>query len=126
MTNLQVRDSSKASFDVTKRTAPFQERGFAFETFPIGWFQVGWSDEFPIGQAKALSYFGDHQVAFRGESGTLYVFDAFCPHLGGHLGYGGTFIDGDGLVLRFMDGASTRRGQTWRSPYSRLTVTVGR
>ena len=90
MTNLQVRNSSKASFDVTKRVAPFQERGFAFETFPIGWFQVGWSDEFPIGQAKALSYFGDHQVAFRGESGNLYVFDAFCPHLGGHLGHGGT------------------------------------
>jgi nitrite reductase/ring-hydroxylating ferredoxin subunit len=40
----------------------------------------------------------DHEVViFRTESGTPCIMDAYCPHLGAHLGHGGTV---DGEVIR--------------------------
>lgn len=53
---------------------------------PYGWFQVAWSDELAIGESKPLFYFGRHLVAWRDETGEAHVWDAFCPHLGAHLG----------------------------------------
>ncbi len=125
MTNLEVEasdgrvnhDTSRASFDVTQRVKTFQERGFRFEAFPTGWFQVGWSEEFPVGEAKALSYFGEEQVAFRGESGKLNIFDAFCPHLGGHLGHGG-IVRGESIVCPFHGWRFDSSGANVEIPYS--------
>ncbi|MFN2425072.1 MAG: Rieske 2Fe-2S domain-containing protein, partial [Candidatus Binatia bacterium] len=57
--------------------------------FPDGWFQVAYSDELEAGQVEPLHYFGRDYVLFRGADGEARVFDAFCPHLGAHLGYGG-------------------------------------
>jgi len=61
---------------------------------PRGWFQVGWSADFPIGTAVPMHYFSRDLVGFRGEDGVLRVHDAHCPHLGAHLGYGG-IVEGD-------------------------------
>ena len=61
---------------------------------PFGWFQVAWSDEVPVGTSVPLYYFGRHLVAWRDESGEAHVWDAFCPHLGAHLGHGGK-VEGD-------------------------------
>ena len=61
---------------------------------PFGWFQVAWSDEVPTGTSKPMQYFGRHLVAWRGEGGEAHVWDAFCPHLGAHLG-GNAAIQGD-------------------------------
>jgi 3-ketosteroid 9alpha-monooxygenase subunit A len=47
-----------------------------------------------------LSYLGRHLVLFRGEDGLARVFDAHCPHLGAHLGVGGT-VHGDGITCPF-------------------------
>lgn len=57
---------------------------------PYGWFQVAWPEEVALGKAKAAYYFGKHLVIWRDEEGTVHVQDAFCPHLGAHLGHGGT------------------------------------
>lgn len=56
---------------------------------PNGWFQVAYSDELEVGQVMPLKYFGQHLVLFRDEEGEAQVLDAFCPHLGAHLGHGG-------------------------------------
>ena len=37
-----------------------------------------------------MTYFGRELIAWRAESGQLTVMDAYCEHLGAHLGYGGT------------------------------------
>lgn len=63
---------------------------------PFGWFQVAWSDEIAPGTAKALYYFDRHLVAWRGETGEIHVWDAFCPHLGVHLA-GTVKIEGDSI-----------------------------
>jgi len=57
-----------------------------------GWFVIGWSQEYPVGEAKPLKYFGEDLVAYRGESGDMYVTSARCRHLGAHLGHGGKVV----------------------------------
>lgn len=84
---------------------------------PVGWFQIGWSNEFPAGAVKPLRYFGFDLVAYRGESGGLHVFDAFCPHLGAHLGHGGTVCDDD-VVCPFHGWRFDSAGQNVGIPYS--------
>jgi len=65
--------------------------GYRFEIppFPNAWFQVAYSDELNAGDVLPLHYFGQQLVLFRGEDGAARVLDAYCPHLGAHLGYGG-------------------------------------
>jgi phenylpropionate dioxygenase-like ring-hydroxylating dioxygenase large terminal subunit len=43
-----------------------------------GWFMIGWSPEFPIGEVRPLHYFGEDLVAYRDEHGQLRVLDAHC------------------------------------------------
>ena len=62
----------------------------AYMMKPTGWFQIGWSTDFPVGSVAARKFFGEDVVVFRTESGALQVLDAFCPHMGAHLGFGGT------------------------------------
>jgi 3-ketosteroid 9alpha-monooxygenase subunit A len=64
-----------------------------FTSFPTGWFQIGWSDELAPGQVKPIKYFDTEMVLSRSASGVARVFDAYCPHMGAHLGYGGSVED---------------------------------
>jgi 3-ketosteroid 9alpha-monooxygenase subunit A len=82
----------------------------SFQGYPRGWFIIATSEELPQGKVLPMEYFGRQLVAFRGESGDVKVLDAFCPHLGAHLGHGGQ-VQGDTLVCPFhswrFDGAGT-------------------
>ena len=59
---------------------------------PTGWFQVAWSDEIGIGNVHRMVYFGQEMVAWRAQSGRLTVMNAYCEHLGAHLGFGGHVV----------------------------------
>jgi phenylpropionate dioxygenase-like ring-hydroxylating dioxygenase large terminal subunit len=65
-----------------------------------GWFMIGWSLEFPAGEARPLRYFGEDLVAYRDESGELHLMQAHCRHLGAHLGHGGK-VCGDEVECPF-------------------------
>ncbi len=66
-----------------------------FPGYARGWFVVAFSIEIADGEVKPLKYFGKELVAFRGNDSVIRVFDAFCPHLGAHLGYGGKVVGND-------------------------------
>lgn len=88
---------------------------------PFGWFCVGSPEEFPAGgPARPLYYFGRHLVAWRDEASQLRVQDAFCPHLGAHLGHGGTVSDGC-IVCPFHGWAFDAEGANADIPYSERT-----
>jgi 3-ketosteroid 9alpha-monooxygenase subunit A len=57
--------------------------------YPRGWFVVCFSHEVAVGEAIKLRYFGEDMVAFRGEDGQVRVLEAYCAHMGAHLGVGG-------------------------------------
>ncbi len=72
----------------------------ALSMTPTGWFQVAWSDEIAAGEVHRMTYFGRDLVAWRAQSGRLSVLDAYCEHLGAHLGHGGHVVSGaDGAAI---------------------------
>jgi nitrite reductase/ring-hydroxylating ferredoxin subunit len=79
--------------------------------FPIpnGWFIVAMADALGAGEVRSLHYFGRDLVLYRTEAGDARLVDAYCPHLGAHLGVGSK-IEGPNLRCAFhgwsFDGAS--------------------
>ena len=65
---------------------------FPFPSYPKGWFAVAFSDELAPGDVRPLTVFGRELVLFRTRAGQAAVLDAFCPHMGAHLGHGGTVV----------------------------------
>ena len=83
---------------------------------PTGWFQVAWSEEVAVGQVHRMTYFGEDLVAWRGRSGQVVVMDAYCQHLGAHLGYGGTVVE-DTIQCPFHGWQWNAQGRNTCIPY---------
>ncbi|MFE2998030.1 Rieske 2Fe-2S domain-containing protein [Nocardia sp. NPDC059246] len=67
--------------------------------FPFGWFAVAGSADVRPGQVITRRLAGRDVVLTRLRSGRLAVSESTCPHLGAHLGQGGT-VTPDGNLLR--------------------------
>lgn len=78
---------------------------------PNGWFAVAWSRDLVAGDVRSLRVFGEDLVLFRTREGAPRVLDAYCPHLGAHLGEGGRVV-GESLRCPFhgwqYDGSTGR------------------
>ncbi|WP_372865343.1 Rieske 2Fe-2S domain-containing protein [Spongiibacter sp.] len=92
---------------------------------PYGWFQVLYSQQLAVGQSLPLEYFGQELVIFRTESGEAKVLDAYCPHMGAHLGYGirdqaggGSRVVGDSIVCPFHGWQFNGDGECTGIPYA--------
>lgn len=83
---------------------------------PTGWFQVAWSDEIAVGDVRTMTYFGQEMIAWRSESGRLTVMNAYCEHLGAHLGFGGTVM-GEVLQCPFHGWQWSQEGRNVCIPY---------
>ena len=89
-------------------------------TTPYGWFAVIDSDDLAVGDAKAAYYHGTHLVIWRDELGDAHVQDAFCPHLGAHLGHGGT-VERCEIMCPFHGWKFDAEGANSDIPYSERT-----
>jgi phenylpropionate dioxygenase-like ring-hydroxylating dioxygenase large terminal subunit len=80
--------------------------------FPIGWFSVARSREIGKGEVQRVYAFDRELALFRTREGIAVVLDAFCPHLGAHMGVEGRVV-GETLRCPFhgwqfdADGACT-------------------
>jgi phenylpropionate dioxygenase-like ring-hydroxylating dioxygenase large terminal subunit len=90
---------------------------FPFTSFPNGWFRIAYSYELRPGQVKPLHYFGRDLVLFRTQTGQAHVLNAHCPHLGAHLGYGGT-VKGETIQCPFHGWCLQGQGQCVDIPYA--------
>lgn len=84
---------------------------------PYGWYAVSFSDELAVGEVKPVHYFGRDLVLFRTESGKAKLLDAFCPHLGAHLGHGGT-VHGESIACPFHGWQFDGAGMCTSVPYA--------
>jgi phenylpropionate dioxygenase-like ring-hydroxylating dioxygenase large terminal subunit len=57
---------------------------------PFGWFKVAMPEEIPDGMVVNLRMFGTDLILWRDGDGNVVCQEAFCAHLGAHLGVGGT------------------------------------
>jgi nitrite reductase/ring-hydroxylating ferredoxin subunit len=93
---------------------------------PFGWYAVSYSDELLAGQSRPLHYFDKEMVLFRTEQGKAVVLDAYCPHMGAHLGYGinqeagqGGRIEGNTIVCPFHAWKISDAGTVTEIPYAK-------
>ena len=84
---------------------------------PNGWFAVALSHELAAGDVKAVSCLGHDLVLFRTENGKAGLLDAYCPHVGAHLGHGGC-VEGEALRCPFHRWAFDVNGLCLDIPYS--------
>ena len=85
---------------------------------PFGWFRIGSRDELAPGQLVRQRYFGRELIWWRDGDGRDSLVDAYCPHLGAHLGYGGR-VDGDRLACPFHGWQFDAAGSCVAIPYAR-------
>jgi 3-ketosteroid 9alpha-monooxygenase subunit A len=88
-----------------------------FAGFARGWYQVAWTHELEPGDIKNVRYFGMDLIIYRGESGKIGMVEAYCGHLGAHLGHGGTVQD-DCVVCPFHAWKWDADGHNVEIPYS--------
>jgi 3-ketosteroid 9alpha-monooxygenase subunit A len=89
---------------------------YPFSPYPTGWYMLTESSNLAAGQVMPLRYFGRDFVLFRTESGTPVLLDAYCPHLGAHLGYGGA-VEGEGIRCPFHSWRFDEKGNVSDIPY---------
>jgi len=98
---------------------PTNEPRFPFPV-PNGWFVVSEARALAPGDVQAFKVFGTDVVLFRGEDGAPHMIDAYCAHLGAHIGVGGR-VEGDCIRCPFhgwrYDGATGRCNEI---PYGNL------
>jgi 3-ketosteroid 9alpha-monooxygenase subunit A len=89
-----------------------------FPGYPRGWFVIGVSSELAVGDVRPIKYFGRDMVLYRSESGAAIAHDAFCPHLGAHLGYGGEVV-GESIQCPFHAWRFDESGKCVDVPYAK-------
>lgn len=93
------------------------ERGIVLP-IPFGWYVVGYAADLANGQVQPLRYFGKDLVLWRGEDGAPRMLDAYCRHLGAHLGHGGR-VEGNAIVCPFHAWTYDDTGAVIKIPYSK-------
>ncbi len=90
---------------------------YPFSPFPDGWFFVCYSHELPRGKLFTKTFMGQEIVAFRGADERVAVSDAYCPHLGAHMGRRGGCVEGDAIKCPFHGFRFNVDGQCVSTPY---------
>ena len=90
------------------------------QPIPFGWYAIEYSANIKPGDVKPLKYFDEDLVLFRTESGEAQVLDAYCPHLGAHLGHGG-LVKGESISCPFHAWEFNGQGMATNIPYARRT-----
>lgn len=60
--------------------------------YPNGWYSIMESSDIKKGEAKTICALGEQFVVFRTLKNSVYVLDAYCPHMGANIGIGGRVI----------------------------------
>ncbi|MBX7159775.1 MAG: Rieske (2Fe-2S) protein [Acidimicrobiia bacterium] len=126
MTHVQDRPTTAAPratgglgdpLELAARNRPRQRFPFS-DKMPLGWYQVAYSDELLPGDVVPLAYWKRDLVLWReADGGDAHLMDAFCAHLGAHLGYGGV-VEGDAIRCPFHHWCFDGGGSCVDIPYS--------
>jgi len=97
---------------------------YPFPPYPTGWYLLTDSRSLAPGEVRPLRYFGQDLVLFRSMAGTPVLFDAHCPHMGAHLGYGG-LVDGECIRCPFHSWKFDSEGRCAEVGYGTTTHCLG-
>jgi len=114
-----TRIRSKDYFDPHSSRYKAMRSKFFPPGFPNGWHCVCNITDLENGRVKSISALGTQMVAFRGDDGKVGVVDAFCPHMGAHLGCG--TVVGNTLRCPFHAWRFDADGKCTDIPYRKST-----
>jgi nitrite reductase/ring-hydroxylating ferredoxin subunit len=89
----------KEALDYVSRNILNNQR-YPFSPYPEGWYAVAMASDIPVKGVLPTRICGDEVVVYRAESGDIHLVNAFCPHLGAHLGFGG-IVQGNSIRCPF-------------------------
>jgi 3-ketosteroid 9alpha-monooxygenase subunit A len=92
-------------------------KDWPYDVFPTGWYQIGYTAELAAGDVRPVKYFDQDLVLFRTDEGEVALLDAYCAHLGAHLGYGGK-VKGECIECPFHGWLWTPDGALSEIPYA--------
>ncbi|MFT5481921.1 MAG: phenylpropionate dioxygenase-like ring-hydroxylating dioxygenase large terminal subunit, partial [Halieaceae bacterium] len=95
---------------------PCESKTLRNPNFPIGWYSVGRTSEIKGGEVQRVYAFERELALFRTRSGAIALTDAFCPHLGAHLGVEGRVV-GESIRCPFHGWRFDTAGQCVEIPY---------
>ena len=84
---------------------------------PFGWFKVAMPSDIPPAELVTRRFFGTELVLWRDAHGEVVCQEAYCPHLGAHLGVGGT-VEGSCVRCPFHGWAYSADGDNVEIPYA--------
>lgn len=87
------------------------------QPIPFGWYAVAYSKDLAVEEVKPLFLFDQNLVLFRTKSGQAQLMEAYCPHLGAHLGHGGKVID-ESIACPFHAWQLNVKGEVVAVPYA--------
>ena len=96
------------------------ERFPYYWAFPFAWYPVCFSGDLPPGAVKPARFLSRDLVLWRDHDGHAHVMDAYCPHLGANVAFGGR-VEGTHLVCPFHWWEYDGDGANVRIPYSERT-----
>jgi len=82
----------------------------------MGWYSVARSRELLVGQVTSVQAFDREFALYRTRSGVAVLQDAFCPHLGAHLGVEGRVV-GESIRCPFHGWRYDTAGKCVEIPY---------
>ena len=86
--------------------------------YPNTWYFVTRSEDLGDKEVRPLQMLGKELVLFRDGQGKVGILDAYCPHLGAHLGHGGTIDEDTGnLKCPFHEWEFDTEGKCKKIPY---------
>ena len=100
-----------------KGRAPVADRNLDMP-YAYGWYPAMLSSDLAVGEVKPLRYFSTDLAIWRGEDGNVRMLDAYCRHLGAHMGYGGR-VEGNNLECPFHAWSYNGEGVVESIPYSK-------
>jgi len=109
-------DSPIVAVDSHALPEPVVSRRFPFPANPTVWYRIAFAGQVRVGEITSLSYFGMELIAFRTDDGAVHVMEAYCPHLGAHIGVGGCISDGL-VVCPFHNWKYDTEGRNVDIPY---------
>lgn len=83
---------------------------------PFGWFKVALPHEVVPGDLVRRRYFGTELILWRDADGAVVCQEAYCPHLGAHIGVGGS-VEGSCVRCPFHGWAYGPDGANVDVPY---------
>jgi len=92
---------------------------------PHGWYFVSYSEDLEKEKSKPLSYFDTELVLYRTNKGDPVLMEAYCPHMGAHLGHGihenigyGGPVTGENISCPFHGWTFSKDGYVVDIPYA--------